>query len=157
QIKRYLHISNINSEKLCWFDKVEPLSSHIRNISKQIYMPGSNVAIDEMMIRFSGRSKHTFRMKNKPISEGYKVISLCEKGYTYTFTYESHVETNQEASSISGLNKTRSIVSYLVIQLSNNNEPVHMLSTIYSIKGNKWKTLKLRRRPRETSSNVVNV
>ncbi|CAG8511819.1 6319_t:CDS:1, partial [Dentiscutata erythropus] len=85
-----------------------------------MYIPGSNVAIDKMMIRFSGRSKHTFRIKNKPISEGYKIISLCEKGYTYIFVLESRVENNNEIPSISGLNKTGSLVSHLVIQLSNS-------------------------------------
>ncbi|CAG8703026.1 9910_t:CDS:1 [Dentiscutata erythropus] len=120
QIKRYLHISDINSEKLYWFDKVEPLMSHVRNISKQMYVPGSNVAIDEMIVWFSGHSKHTFKMKNKSISEGYKIISLCEKGYTYTFVLESHVENNNEIQSIFGLSKTGSLVSYLVMQLSNS-------------------------------------
>ncbi|CAG8797157.1 296_t:CDS:2, partial [Dentiscutata erythropus] len=110
----------INSEKLYWFDKVKPLASHIRNISKQIYVSGSRVAIDEMMIRFSGHSKHAFRMKNKPVSEGYKIISLCEKGYTYTFMFESRVELNKEVPNILGLSKTGSLVSYLVTQLSNS-------------------------------------
>ena len=33
QIKRYLHISDLDSEMLHWYSKVEPLASHIRNIS----------------------------------------------------------------------------------------------------------------------------
>ena len=69
------------------------------------------------MIRFSGRSGHTFRMKNKPTPEGYKIMSLCERGYTYTFTFESHIMTNNEVPSISGLNKIGSLVSYLATQL----------------------------------------
>ncbi|CAG8731844.1 13318_t:CDS:2, partial [Dentiscutata erythropus] len=113
---------------LYWFDKIEPLSSHIQKISKQIYVPGSHVAIDEM-IRFSGHSKHTFRMKNKPISKGYKVIFLCEKGYTYLFTYESHIEANKEVSNIFGLNKTGSLALYLVTQLSNRYGACGMVRT----------------------------
>ncbi|CAG8443135.1 16412_t:CDS:2 [Gigaspora rosea] len=52
--------------------------------------------------------------KNKPIYEEYKVISLCEMGYTYAFIYESRIETNKVAQNISSLNKTESFVLYLV-------------------------------------------
>jgi hypothetical protein len=227
QIKRYLHISNHNSPMPYWYSKVEPFASHIRDISKRLYVPGSNVSIDEMIIRFSGRSGHTFRIKNKPTPEGYKIMSLCEKGYTYTFTFESRIVANDKIPSIPGLNKTGSLVSYLVTQLPTNrayniymdnyftsiplfhylrtngygacgtvrvnsamfpaslkieksihldwntlsgvvvndvlailwidNGPVHMLTTIHGIKDDKWKIPTIRRRPRETSSNAINV
>ena len=101
-----------------WYSKIEPLASHIRSISKKIYIPSSQVSIDEMMIWFSGRSEHTFWMKNKPTPKGYKIMSLCERGYTFTFTFESHIMANNEVPSISGLNKTGSLVSYLATQLS---------------------------------------
>ncbi|CAG8698995.1 19887_t:CDS:2 [Cetraspora pellucida] len=71
--------------------KVEPLASHIRDISKQLYIPRSQVSVDEMMIRFSG--------------------------YTYTFTFESHIVNNSEITIIPGLNKTGSLVLYIVTQL----------------------------------------
>jgi hypothetical protein len=44
-----------------------------------------NVSIDEMMIWFFGRSKHTFKAPNKPIKEGYKIFALYKAGYTYHF------------------------------------------------------------------------
>lgn len=91
QIKRYLHVSPIDVSSKEYFDKVEPLMSHIRDTFKKLYTPKSNVSVDEMMANFLGRSAHTFEMKRKPIHEGYKVISLCDDGYTYTFLPTSRI------------------------------------------------------------------
>ena len=98
QIKRYLHISPPEGSSRDFFDKLEPLLSHVRDTSKRLYTPSSNVSVDEMMIRFSGRSAHTIRMKNKPVPEGYKVLALCDAGYTYAFLPESRIESNVELS-----------------------------------------------------------
>ena len=35
-----------------------------------------NVSFDKMMIPFSSRLKHTLKIKNKPIKEGFKVWAL---------------------------------------------------------------------------------
>ena len=90
-IKRYLHISDITKQTNI-FSKLKPLASHVRNISKKLYIPASNVAIDEMIAQFSDRSAHTFRIKNKPTPKEYKILSLCDSSYTYTFMFISRVE-----------------------------------------------------------------
>jgi hypothetical protein len=96
--------------------KLEPLSSHICEVSKKIYLPSSNVSIDEMIARFSGRSPHTFRIKNKPNPEGYKILSLCDYGYTYTFMFVSRIaKSNVEA--IPNVNHIGAEVCHLVKQL----------------------------------------
>jgi hypothetical protein len=64
-----------------FWNKVEPLASHIRDISKRVYTPGSHVTIDEAMLAFWGRTMHTTKLKNKPIKEGYKNWLLAEHGY----------------------------------------------------------------------------
>jgi Transposase IS4 len=38
-----------------------------------VVIPGSWLAVDEMMIPFQGRSPYTVKMKNKPIKEGVKI------------------------------------------------------------------------------------
>ena len=94
-IKRYLHLSppisqlESSSRTFEWWMKLEPLASWVRQQSKKLYLPASQVAVDEMMVRFGGRSKHTVKMPNKPISEGYKIFALCDRGYTYDFTFYS--------------------------------------------------------------------
>ena len=89
QIKCFFHISPPSETQSFWYSKVEPLASHLRNMFKKLYVPGTNVSVDEMIARFSGRSIHTVQMKNKPTPEGYKIVSLCDAGYTWTFTFTS--------------------------------------------------------------------
>lgn len=91
QIKRYLHISDpaLQLSRSEWFQKLEPLSSMLQSRSQRYYLPASNVTVDEMMIRFGGRSHHTYRMPSKPITEGYKVFALCDIGYTYSWIFAS--------------------------------------------------------------------
>ena len=85
QIKRYLHILDLTQtlSRSHWHHKLEPLNSLIQKRCQQYYLPSSNVMVDEMMIRFGGRSLHTYRMPSKPIKEGYKVFALCDLSYTY--------------------------------------------------------------------------
>ena len=42
------------------------------------------------MIAFRGRTVHTTKLKNKPISEGYKVWVLADHGYTWTWRWHSN-------------------------------------------------------------------
>ena len=95
QIKRYLHISDPKYQltRSEWFQKLEPLNSLIRDRCQQYYLPSSNVTVDEMMIRFGGRSHHTYRMPSKPIKEGYKVFALCDVGYTYNWIFASRSDS----------------------------------------------------------------
>jgi hypothetical protein len=46
-----------------------------------------------MMVCFTRRSRHTQRMPDKPIAEGYKIFALCEHGYTYAWAYYSRVDS----------------------------------------------------------------
>ena len=117
QIKRFLHISELYTDHRPYYAKVEPLLSHIRDISKKLYIPSSNVSVDEMMIRFSGCSTHTIRIKNKPTPEGYKVFALCDHGYTYTFLPTSRVHQNEEVQKVNGITYTGSVVLHLALQL----------------------------------------
>jgi hypothetical protein len=43
--------------------------------------PGTAVAIDEIMVRFHGRSSDTCKMPNKPIKQRYKIFALTYYGY----------------------------------------------------------------------------
>jgi Transposase IS4 len=50
---------------------------------------GQNVSFNEMMASYSGRSKHTVKMPNKPILEGFKLWALCDRGYLWDFLFYS--------------------------------------------------------------------
>jgi hypothetical protein len=71
QIKRYFHVSPPITTH--WHMKLEPLASLLRTKFQAYVIPGQNVSFDEMMVPFSKRSRYTLKMKNKPISESFKV------------------------------------------------------------------------------------
>lgn len=68
-----------------WYKKVEPFLRHVVNVSQKICKhPSSCLSIDEMMAKFKGRSVQTFRMKGKPIKQGFKFWALCDRsGFVY--------------------------------------------------------------------------
>jgi hypothetical protein len=43
------------------------------------------VAIDEIIVRFHGRSSDTCKMPNKPIKQGYKIFALADDAYIWHF------------------------------------------------------------------------
>ena len=72
-----------------WFSKTAYFIQLVRRISLALCKcPGFAMAVDEMMVRFTGRSAETFRMDNKPIGQGYKfqVLADSSTGYVYNFT-----------------------------------------------------------------------
>jgi DNA-directed RNA polymerase specialized sigma24 family protein len=64
-----------------WWYKMNPLLSTFRMACKTHLIPGTDVAIDEIMVRFHGRSGDTCKMPNKPIKQGYKIFALADNDY----------------------------------------------------------------------------
>jgi hypothetical protein len=80
QIMRYFHVSPPPLPKITqpyttapWYMKLEPLASLLRKKFQAYVILGQNVSFDEMIVPYSGRSRHTLKMPNKPVSEGFKV------------------------------------------------------------------------------------
>lgn len=72
--------------------------NQVREVSKSLLeCPGFNVCVDEIMVRFTGRITETHRVKNKPISEGYKRFALCDSksGYVCHFTPDGRQASNR--------------------------------------------------------------
>jgi hypothetical protein len=85
QIKKYFHVSTPTEQPLPdnqWFMKLSPLFEHLRAKFKEFCILSQNISVDEMMEAFTGWSKHTLKMPNKPIGEGFKSWALCDHGYT---------------------------------------------------------------------------
>ncbi|PKY32993.1 hypothetical protein RhiirB3_394451 [Rhizophagus irregularis] len=142
QIKRFMHISDCTVQPPFWYSKVDPLATHIQTISKSICMPSSNISVDEIIVRFSGRSTHT-------------KIGACgtvRKNST-NFPHILKIDRKLDWDTLSGV-----VVDNVLAILWMDNGPVTMLSTIHQIdNGNENRIERIRHRPRETSTNAVKV
>ncbi len=114
QIKRYFHIllplitiSLTCLPLLYQHLKLEPLASMLYTTFQTYVILSQNISFDKMMVLFSRRSKHILKIKNKPISEGFKIWALCDHGYLqdflfyscttsklYIYSYNNYIQTN---------------------------------------------------------------
>lgn len=96
-LKRFFHIAPPTQGRPLarkdWAQKLQPLSDILQHKYQQYLVPATPISVDEMMVRFTGRSVHTTVIKGKPTPEGYKIFALCEKGYIYSFLYTSRVDS----------------------------------------------------------------
>jgi hypothetical protein len=51
-------------------------------VNLRLWKPGQDVAVDESIIRFTGRANEITTIPNKPTPTGIKVWSIAQKGYT---------------------------------------------------------------------------
>ena len=63
--------------------KVRPLIDHLSSKFEMLYEPSMNVAVDEAMIKFQGRSSLKQYMPKKPIKRGIKVWVLGDSSNGY--------------------------------------------------------------------------
>ncbi|KAL9567582.1 hypothetical protein ACKAV7_008346 [Fusarium commune] len=64
------------------FQAAEEWSNHIQRVSIELYNPGTNLTVDECMVLFTGRSKETTVVKNKPTPVGFKFWVIAQQGYS---------------------------------------------------------------------------
>ena len=90
QIDRFFHISKPSStQSESPYEKLQPLSNHLRQLFKQYWSPGAHLAIDETIARFMGHSADTVNIPSKPTPEGYKIWVLADKGYVIDWLYHA--------------------------------------------------------------------
>lgn len=107
----------------CWYRKVQPLFDHVERNSRRLMRPGSHVAVDEMMVRFVGRSIDTYRLSNKPIPKGYKLIAAClSNGYMFSCIPVSR-SRKHGAPTFDGLSATGAIVAKLAEAVAGGQLP----------------------------------
>ena len=94
QISRYLHFadnSTLSPPSTPGYDrlgKVRPLIQHIQERCKLVYNPGRELAVDEAMIKFQGRSSLKQYMPKKPTRRGIKVWVLADSSNGYFSRFE---------------------------------------------------------------------
>lgn len=101
QIRRFFKISDPNNEADSkgpdWWKKLEPLSTAFQKASRKYYRPQSQISIDEQLILFKGRSRHTLNLHVKEAGHGFKIYSLCAGNYLLGFLYSSKVRVQSVA------------------------------------------------------------
>ena len=91
QIDRFFHVSKPlpPGRKVTTFDKLEPLSAHLREAFKKYWKSGTHLAVDETIQRFMGRAKEIVNIPSKPTPEGFKIWVLANQGYVLDWMYHA--------------------------------------------------------------------
>ncbi|KAB0800404.1 hypothetical protein PPYR_06144 [Photinus pyralis] len=105
KILRFLHINdneNMLKKGEAGFDKlhkVRPMITYLSDTFLNVYTPAQNLAVDESMVAFKGRTHLKQYMPLKPIKRGIKIWALaCSKtGFLLKFSvYEGKKESDEE-------------------------------------------------------------
>lgn len=113
-------MSTEQEQSQVWFGKILALINHVRKISKLLLVrPGLTVSIDEMMVRCSGRSVETHRMKHKPIDQGYKCFAVTDSktGFVCHFTPDGRVAGNDGLNEYSRANQDGGKLHHMLMYL----------------------------------------
>jgi hypothetical protein len=68
-------------------EKVEQVAIYLKKRFQEYWIPHRDVAVDECIQGFSGRSKDTVIIRLKPVSEGYKIWIIADNGYVVGFLW----------------------------------------------------------------------
>ena len=87
QLHRYFHIAPPvpRNQRQTVVEKTAPFYHQCQRLFQQFYVPGSNFAVDETMIRFQGRSLWITVIKGKPTPIGFKLYTIASEGYLLGF------------------------------------------------------------------------
>jgi Transposase IS4 len=59
-----------------------------------VWKPGRDLAIDEIIVRFEGRSKEITTVPNKPTPTGYKVWGAAQRGFLLVWNWHISGQKN---------------------------------------------------------------
>jgi hypothetical protein len=78
---------NLKSRKPKPCDKMMKLADSLRKNFRSYWSTGTNLSIDEAIVKFTGRSGDTVNIPSKPTPIGFKQWVLVDKGYVYNFLF----------------------------------------------------------------------
>ncbi|KFA81998.1 hypothetical protein S40288_10136, partial [Stachybotrys chartarum IBT 40288] len=80
-LSRRLRISPFSTQPQGPFQPCDEWSNWIQAVSLQLWVPGTDIAIDECMIGFEGRAYEKTKVPKKPTPIGFKVWVVAQQGY----------------------------------------------------------------------------
>ena len=119
EISRYLHF--VNNDDLAprgdpmhdRLGKVRPLIDHLNSKFRSLYDPSRDVAVDEAMIKFQGRSALKRYMPMKPIKRGIKVWVLGDSTNGYFSRFEVYTGRRESREEGLGAHVVKTLTSEL--------------------------------------------
>ncbi|XP_053381991.1 piggyBac transposable element-derived protein 1-like [Mercenaria mercenaria] len=97
KVSQYFHVSDRDSEPVRGsrdYDrlyKIRPVLDHVSENFLERYDVGSNVSVNEAMIRYTGKLSFCQYMPAKPIKRGIKVWMACDSTSAYLFRFEVYL------------------------------------------------------------------
>ena len=138
QIHRYLHVSGseltlqgsastLTPRHPKLFHKLEPLNSFLRDQFRRFWRPGRDLAVDEAIQRFTGRSDEVVNIPSKPTPEGFKIWILANQGYVLDWLFHSKgkhgpIDIDEDWVNIEGFTRTEAVVLDLATQGLDNQK-----------------------------------
>jgi len=126
QIDSKLHISfpkdPDDKTKESPFDKIATLSDTIRDRFRRYWKPGTHLAVDETIVRFTGRAFETVNIPSKPTPEGFKIWVVADQGYILDWLWHAKgdkkgpVDLDEYWTKDKGFSKTQAVVLDLLLQ-----------------------------------------
>jgi hypothetical protein len=95
------------------------MSIHIFTVVQELWIPGQDLAVDEIMERFTGQSLDIVTISSKPIPTGYKVWAVAQLGYILNVIYHCNGKgpIGSKVPKGSGINPTQAVVVNLLLSL----------------------------------------
>jgi hypothetical protein len=137
QIDRYLHIWDPATDRLFErsddkvrpHEKVDPLWKLLSLSFQRYWKPGRDLAIDECIEGFTGRTSDIVNIPTKPTPIGFKIWTLAENGYVLDLLW--HVKGDGKDQGPQGLrttwekqgfSRTQAVVLELMTRMSNEGK-----------------------------------
>ena len=135
QIERFFHISKPQplpkQVRQSPFEKLEPLSEHLRNSFKTYWRTGTHLTVDETIQRFMGRAQETVNIPSKPEPKGFKIWVLANSGYVLDWIYHAKgdqagpMDLDNYWTDDKGFSKTQAVFLDLLSQEGISKEQRH--------------------------------
>ncbi|ENH74214.1 hypothetical protein FOC1_g10001510, partial [Fusarium oxysporum f. sp. cubense race 1] len=90
------------------FQGFEECFDHIQPVSMQLFRPGPHLAVDECIIRYTGKSDSITTIKAKPDPVGFKIWVIAQMGFFIKWLWHIKEEeyVNSTQAVVVGLTKT---------------------------------------------------
>lgn len=110
-LKMFLHfVDNDATHDRTKINKIRRVVDYFNRKFSELYTPGQDIAIDEILLKWHGRLSFAQKISSKAAQVGVKTYELCESktGYLWAF----RVYTGKDGP-IGGLNPTRTVTGWM--------------------------------------------